>query len=169
MNAPPKVTDLEFTVDPDEEVFGLDIPVDYMFGVEVDESVSHLVDVDSASAFGKATILHQLLVHLTLAGEFEHEEDAVFVVEVAVETEDIGVSEVLLDLDFASDLFLNPGLDNLLLVEALEGEDVVRFSLRPDHVDMSESTFAQRTTNVKVVQVPVAGRPLPMKEVRIGQ
>ena len=142
MDAPPKVTDLEFTLDSDEEIFGLNIPVDYVFGVEVDESVGHLVDVDGASAFGKAAILHQLLIHLTLASEFEHEEDAVFVVEVAVETEDVGVSEVLLDLDFASDLFLNPGLDNLLLVEALEGEDVVGFSLRPDHVDMSKSAFA---------------------------
>ena len=142
MDAPPKVTDLEFTVDPDEEIFGLDIPVDYVFGVEVDESVGHLVDVDSTSAFGKAAVLHQLLVHLTLAGEFEHEEDTVFVVEVAVETEDVGVSEVLLDLDFASDLFLNPGLDDLLLIEALEGEDIVGFGLRPNHVNMSKPAFA---------------------------
>jgi len=110
--------------------------------VEVDESVGHLVDVDSASAFGKAAILHQLLVHLALAGEFEHEEDTVFVVEVAVKAEDVGVSEVLLDLDFAPDLLLNPGLDNLLLVEALEGKDVVGFSLRPNHVNMSKPAFA---------------------------
>ena len=89
--------------------------------------------------------------------------------EIAVEAKDVGVPEVLLDLDFASDLFLNPGLDNLLLVEALESEDVVGFSLRPNHVDMSKPAFAQRTTDVKVVQVPVAGRPFPIKEVRIGQ
>jgi len=31
MNAPPKVTDLEFTIDPDEEIFGLNIPVDDVF------------------------------------------------------------------------------------------------------------------------------------------
>ena len=169
MDAPPKVTNLEFAVDSDEEIFRLDIPVDYVFGVEVDESIGHLVDVNSTATFGKATVLHKLLVHLALASKFKHEEDAILVVEVSVETKDVGMSKVLLDLDFASDLFLNPGLYNLLLVEAFEGEDIVGFDLGPNHVNVPESAFTQRATNVKVVQVPVAGRPLPEKEMRIGQ
>ena len=164
MNAPSKVADLEFTVDSDEEIFRLNIPVDYVFGVEVDEGVCHLVDVNSASSFGEAAILHELLVHLTLAGEFKHEEDAVLVVEVAIETKDVGVSKVLLDLDFASDLFLNPGLYNLLLVETLEGKNIVRFDLCPNHVNVPKPAFTQRTTDVKVIQVPVAGWPFPVKE-----
>jgi hypothetical protein len=168
MDAPPKVTDLEFTIDSDEEVLGLNIPVNYVFGVEVDESVGHLVDVNGTPTFRKAAVLHELLVHLALTGEFEHEEDAVLVVEVAVETEDVGVPEVLLDLDFASDLFFDPGLYNLFLVEALEGEDVVGFDLCPNHVNVSESAFTERTANVKVIQVPVASRPVPVK-MRIGQ
>lgn len=84
MDTPSKIADLEFAVDSDEEVLGLDISVDYMFGMEVDEGVSHLVDVDSAASFGEATILHELLVHLALTSELEHEEDAVLIVEVTV-------------------------------------------------------------------------------------
>jgi hypothetical protein len=33
----------------------------------------------------------QLLVQLSLAGEFKHQKDALFVVEVAVQPEDVGV------------------------------------------------------------------------------
>jgi len=169
MNAPPKVTDLEFTIDSDEEILGLDVPVDYVFGVEVDESVGHLINVNSTSAFGKAAILHELFVHLTLSSEFKHEEDAVLVMEVAIETKDVGVPKVLLDLDFASDLFLNPGLYNLLLVEALEGEDIVGFDLCPNHVNVPEPAFTQWTTNVKVIQVPIASWSFPVKGMRAGQ
>ena len=89
--------------------------------------------------------------------------------EVAVETKDVGVSKVLLDLDFASNLFLNPGLHNLLLVEALEGEDIVGFDLCPNHVNVPKSAFTQRTTDVKVIQVPVASWSVPVKGMRIGQ
>ena len=168
MNAPPKVADLEFTVDADEEIFGLNIPVNYVFGMQVDESVGHLVDVDGASALGKAAVLHELFVHLAFAGEFKHEEDAVLVMEVTEETKDVGVPKVLLNLDFASDLFLNPGFYDLLLVETLESEDVMRFSLCPNHVDVPEPAFTQRTANVKVIKVPVASRLLPAKEMKTG-
>lgn len=162
MDAPSKVAYLEFTVDPDEEIFRLDIPVNDVLGVKVDESVGHLVDVDSTPALGKAAILHELLVHLALASEFKHEEDAVLVVEVTVEAKDVGVSKVLLNFDFTSDLFLDPRFHNLLLVKTLEGENVMGFSLCPDHVNVPEPAFSQRTTNVKVIKVPVPGRSVPV-------
>ena len=166
MDAPSKVTYLEFTVDSDEEIFRLNIPVDYVFGVEVDEGVCHLVDVNSASSFGEAAVLGELLVHLTLSSEFKHEEDAVLVMEVAVETKDVGVSQVLLDLYFASDLLLNPRLYNLLLVETLEGKDIVGFDLCPNHVNVPKPAFTQRTTDIKIIEVPIAGWPFSFKGIR---
>lgn len=169
MDAPSEVTNLEFAVDSYEEIFWLNIPVDYVFRVEVDESIGHLVDVDGTSPFGKAAVLHELLIHLTLAGEFKHEEDAVLVVEVAVKTKDVGVSKVLLDLDFTSDLFLDLRLYNLLLIEALEGKDIVGFNLGPNHVNVPKPAFAQRTADVKVIQVPVAGWAISVKGVRIDR
>ena len=135
--------------------------------MEVDESIGHLVDVNSTSSFGEAAVLHELLVHLTLSSEFKHEEDAVLIVEVAVETKDVGVSQVLLDLYFASDLFLNPRLYNLLLVETLEGKDIVGFDLCPNHVNVPKPAFTQRATDVKVIEVPIAGWPFSFKGIRI--
>lgn len=169
MNAPPKVTNLEFAIDSDEEIFRFNITVDYVFGMEVDESVGHLVDVNGTSSFGKATILHELFVHLTLARKFKHEEDTVLVVEVTVEAKNIGMPKVLLDLYFASNLFLNPRLHDLLLVEALKGKNVVGFGLGPNHVNMPKSAFTQRATNVKVIQMPVTGRPFSVRGVRINR
>jgi hypothetical protein len=164
MDTPPKVADLEFTVDPDEEIFRLNIPVDYVFRVQVDEGIGHLVDVDGTPALGKTAVLHELLVHLALASEFKHEKDAVLVVEVPVETKDVGVSKVLLDFDFASNLFLNSRFYDLLLVETLEGEDVMGFGLCPNHINVPEPAFSQRSTNVEIIKVPVTGRMLPAKE-----
>ena len=76
--------------------------------------------------------------------------------------------KVLLDLDFASDLFLNPGFYNLLLVEALEGKDIVRFDLCPNHINVPKSAFTQGATNIKIIQVPIPGWPVPVKGMRIG-
>ena len=89
------------------------------------------------------------------------------------EAENVGVSKVLLDLDITYDLFLIPGLYNLFLVEAPEGEDVVGFDLYQNHIDVSKSVnyhighITQRTTKVKVVQVPVAGWSFPVEKVRV--
>ena len=111
-----------------------DVPVDDVLGVEVVEGVGHLADIDGAAALREGTVLYKLLVKLALAGKLEHEENALLVVEVAVEAEHIRISEVLLDLDFAGDLLLNSGLDNLKLVKTLEGNDVIGLDLSPNHV-----------------------------------
>lgn len=73
------------------------------------------------------------------------------------------MSEVLLNLDFASYLFLDPRLYNLLFVEAFEGEDIVGFDLCADHVHVAKPAFTQWAANVKVVKVPVTGWPFPME------
>jgi hypothetical protein len=95
-------------------------------------------------------VLRQLLIQLALARKLEHEEDPLFVVEVAVQPQDVRVSDqrvserrsaqegdgpkVGLDLDLPPDLLLDLALDELRLVQAFEREDVL-FLLGPDHVD----------------------------------
>ncbi|KAI9454641.1 hypothetical protein BJY52DRAFT_1224973 [Lactarius psammicola] len=120
MHIPAKVADLELAVDAEEEVLRLDVPVDDVLHVEVGEGIGHLVDIDG-TAMLRGAVFCELLVKLTFAGKFEHEEDVLIVVEVPVEAENVGVSEILLDLDFTTDLLLNPGLDNFGLVKTLEG------------------------------------------------
>ena len=87
-------------------------------------------------------MLGQLLVQLAFTGKLEHQKNALLVVKVAVQAQDVGVSQVGLDLDLAPQLLFGLGFDELGLVEALEGEDVARFGLCSDHVDPTELAFA---------------------------
>ena len=113
MHAPAKIANLELAVDAQEKILGLDISMDDVLGVEVGKSVGHLINVDRAPPLRETTVLCELLIELAFAGKFEHEKDALFVVEITVKAEDVWVSEVLLDFDFAADLLLHSGLDNL--------------------------------------------------------
>ena len=167
MDTPAEVTNLKFAVDSDEEIFWLDISMDYVLRVEIDEGIGHLININGAPTFGKAAILRELLIHLTFSSELEHEEDAVLVVKVTVETKDVRVPEVLLNFDFASDLFLDPRFDNFLFVEAFEGKNIMGFDLRPNHIDVTEPAFSERTTDVEIVQMPVARWAFPVKLMRV--
>lgn len=62
--------------------------------------------------------------------------------EVAMEEEHVGISEVLLDLNFAMDLLFNASLDDLRLVETLEREDGIGLTLCANHVDLTKITLA---------------------------
>lgn len=87
-------------------------------------------------------MLHELLVKLALARELQHEEDTFLVMEVSVQSEDVWVSQVLLDLNLATNLLFDARLDNLGFVEALEADDVMRFRLGAHHVHMAELALA---------------------------
>jgi hypothetical protein len=77
--------------------------------VEVGEGVGHLVDIDGAAALQEGAVICKLLVKLTLSGKLEHEGNALLIMEVAVEAEHVGMSEVMLDRDFVTDLLLDSG------------------------------------------------------------
>jgi hypothetical protein len=83
-------------------------------------------------------MLGELLVQFALAGELEHEKDAFLVMEVAVQAEYVGVSKILLNLNFTSNLFFDTRLDNFGFVQAFEGEDVLRLAFSADHVNAPE-------------------------------
>lgn len=54
-----------------------------------------------------------------------------------------------LDLNLPPDLFLNLVLDQLFLVQALEGDNVMRFGLGPRHVDAAKLALAERATDLE--------------------
>ena len=166
VHTPPKVADFQFTIEPEEEVLGLDVAVNDMLRVEVTERVCHLVDVARRALLGEASVLRELLVELALARELQHKEDALLVVEVAVEAHDVRVPQVLLNLDLAPNLLLDARLHDLGLVERLHGEDVVGLALRADHVHATELSLAKWPTNVEVGQMPLASGARPVSRQR---
>lgn len=117
--------------------------------VKVGERICHLGNVSARAFLVKAAQLGELLVELALGGKLEHEEDTLRVVEVAVQAEDVGVTEVLLDLNLATDLFLNLAGHNLLLVETLEGNNKVRGGLGTGQVDTTKLALAKWTADLE--------------------
>lgn len=54
-----------------------------------------------------------------------------------------------LDLNLPPDLFLDLVLDQFFLVQALEGDNVMRFGLGPRHVDAAKLALAERATDLE--------------------
>lgn len=74
--------------------------------------------------------------------------------------------EVRLDLDLAPDLLLDLVLDNLFLVEALEGDDVLWLGLGASHVDTAKLALAEGLANLERRQREGDRRPVAA---RVGQ
>lgn len=95
--------------------------MDDVFAVAVHQRDCHLARVARGARLAEVARRHQVVVHLAAGRELEDEVDALVVKEVAEEAQDVGVEHVALDLDLALQLRKHVGLDELLLVEHLQG------------------------------------------------
>lgn len=156
VDAPAEIGNLDLAVDAHEDVLGLDVTVNDVLAVQVAQRRSHLGNVLRRLPLGEPALLTQVLVQLALAGELEDEEDALAVVEVAVQLEDIGVAQVTLDLDLAADLLLDAALLEFVLVQDLEGADEAARAL-PREVHAAKLALAQGPANLKHAEVEDLG------------
>lgn len=157
VHAPPKVPNLQFSINTQQQILGLDIAVDDMLPVQINERVGHLVDIPRAPFLGETSMLRELAIQLPLPRELQHQKDAFLIMEVSVQPQHVRMAQVLLDLDFPADLLFDARGDDLGFVEAFEGEDVVGGGFGAHHVDPTEFAFAQGPTDVEVGEVPFAG------------
>lgn len=115
----------------------------------------------------------QLLVQLSFPGKFEHEKYALLIVEVAMHSQDIRMStepilfgqyrrtnlhqnrnipQVALNLNFSPQLLLNLSFHQLFLVQTFKCDDEFGLGSGPCHVDPSELSLSQRSTNLEGTQ-----------------
>ena len=94
VNRPTKVRNLDLAVNAYEDVLGLDVAVHDVLLVEVLERCGHLGNILCCFPFWEALFLAEVLVEFSLAGELENEENALCVVEVTEQLEDVGVGEM---------------------------------------------------------------------------
>jgi len=151
MNTPTKITNLQLPGDTYQEIFWFDVAVNDMFAVEIHERISHLVNVSGASFLGKAPMFAELFVKLSLASEFKHKKYTFLVMEISIETENIWMAEVLLDFNFASDLLLDFGLNDLRFVESFQGKNVMRLALGAYHIDAAKFAFTEWSAHVEAM------------------
>ena len=157
VHAPAEIRDLDLAVDAHQDVLGLDVAVDDVLAVQVAQRRRHLRDVLRGLPLGEPALAPQVLVQLALAGELEDQKDALAVVKVPVQLEDVGVPQVALDLDLAPHLLLDARpLLQLRLVEHLERADEARAAV-PRQIHAPELALAERPANLEHAEVELLG------------
>lgn len=121
MHRPTEITDFDLSVYSHQDVLRLDVSVHDMLLVQIFQGRGHLCDVLGSLPLGKAFLFPKELVKLSLSCEFKDKEYALRIVEVPVESEDIGMAKIRLYLDFPSDLFLDLPLLKFGFVKDFEG------------------------------------------------
>ena len=149
VNGPSEVCDLDLALAVDEEVLGLDVAVDDVFLVAVVEGRGEGADVVGRPLLREAFQALEVLVEFAPRGELEDEVDSTLVVKVPIESKDVVVSKMGLDLDLATKLVLHTGFRKLRLEQNFEGYNIVTLFL-PRQVNVPELSSSERFPNVEI-------------------
>ena len=154
MNRPPKVCYLEIALQPEQQVLGLDVPVDHVLGVAVLERLGELPDVGCGPGLVEPGAGGERLVQLALWCVLQDQVDACGIIEVGVEPQDVWMPQVALVLDLAAELVFDVRLLELALEQNLE-RDYELCLLLPGKVDVAELAPAQGLANLEVGELPL--------------
>ena len=152
MDTPPEIADFDLAVDAHQNILRLDVAVHDVLLMQVLERAGHLGDVLRGLPLGELAGFAQVLVQLAFAGKLEDEEDALAVVEVAVQAQAVGVRQVRLDFDFAAHLLLDFSLLKFGFVQDFQRADEAGGALAGE-VDAAEFAFSQGLANLEHAQV----------------
>lgn len=152
-DGPTKVREFDVTVLGEEDVFGLEVPVDDVLLVAVDESLCDLSDVAGSLGLREATLLLETTKELSFGGVLHEDVDVGVVIKVAKHPEDVLMAQVGLDLDLSSEL-----LSHLIIFDGIDGQDLesddLLGSLFTDFVHPSKVTSSDLLAEFKVLQCP---------------
>ena len=154
MDAPTKIRDLDLVVNSNQNIFRLDVTVHDVLLVEVFQRGCHLSDILGGSPLWKAIRFSKVLVKLPFPSELEDEEDSLAVVEVTIESENVWVPQITVNLNLSPHLFLHFSLLQFALVEDLESADETRGSLL-GQINSPKLSLAQGLSDLEHSQVPV--------------
>lgn len=156
VDGPAEIRDFDLAMYTDQDVLWLDVAVHDVLLVEVLERRGHLRNVLGSLPFWKALLAAEMLVEFAFACKFENQEDALRVVKVAEEAQNVGVGEMRLDFDFAADLLLDFALLDLRLVEDFQRADKAGRALLCQ-VHAAKLALAERLANLEHAQMPLFG------------
>lgn len=152
MDAVAEVGQLQLAVQPQEDILGLHVAVHDVLPVEVHQGQRDLGDALRGATLIEPALALQGPVQLPAGGILEDQEDAVRVVEPAVEAEDARVPQVAVDFDLAPDVDLGALPRDLVLPQYLQGADVARLAVSGE-VDAAELALAERLADLEQPQV----------------
>ena len=105
------------------------------------------------SLFREPPVFSQLLVQFSLPRVLDDEVDSLGVVEIAVKTEDVLVSQVALDLNLSAQLLFDLVLLQLALEQDLQSNDIAA-PLFSREVDTAKLALAECATDVEILESP---------------
>lgn len=152
-DGPAKVRKFDVTVLGEEDVLGLEVPVDDVLLVTVDEGLCDLSDVAGSLGLREAALLLETAKEFSFGGVLHEDVDVGVVVKVTEHPEDVLVAQVGLDLDLTSEL-----LSHLIILDGIDGQDLegddLLGSLFTDLVHSSKVASSNLLAEFKVVQCP---------------
>lgn len=148
VDAVAEVGQLQLAAQAEEDVLGLHVAVHDVLAVQVRQGQRDLGDALGRAALREPALALQDPVQLAAGGVLEDQEDAVRVVEPAVEAEDARVPQVAVDLDLAPHVHLGPLPRDLVLPQYLQSADVARLAVFGE-VDAAELALAERLPDLE--------------------
>lgn len=142
-------------MDTDQDILWLDIAMNDMLLVEVLQRRCHLGNVLRGLPFREPLLAPEVLVQLSFAGIFKDQEDALTIVKMTEHPQTIGVCQIRLDLNLATDLLFYLALLELGFVKYLERADEARRSLSCQ-IHSSEFAFSKWLANFEHAEMPLS-------------
>lgn len=152
MDTPSKVGNLELAVDANQDILRLDVSMDDMLSMEIPKSRCHLGNVVSGLPLWEPVLATKMLVQLALSGKLENQKDALAVMEVAIQLEDVGVPQIALNLNLSSNLLLHTTMLQLVLVKDLQSTNKTSGPLTCE-VHASELSLSEWSTDLEHAKV----------------
>mmetsp|Transcript_3807 Transcript_3807/g.4728 ORF Transcript_3807/g.4728 Transcript_3807/m.4728 type:complete len:217 (-) Transcript_3807:371-1021(-) len=116
MNCPAEVCNLQSILQANENVLRLDVSVDDMLRVAVLNGLNHLFEVPCRPCLREGTATLQQSIELPTGCHLKAEVDPLLVMEEGVESQNVHMPTVRLNLDLSPELMLNSVLDKLSLI-----------------------------------------------------
>lgn len=151
MHCPAKVRNFQRVFQADQDVLRLDVSVNDVFRMTVLDSLHHLLEVPCRSCLGEGTAALQQSIELPTRCHFEAKVDSLLIMEEGVESQDVHMPTVRLNLDLSPELMLNSMLDELAFVQDFEGENEA-CSSTTSHINCAELPGTQALANVDIIQ-----------------
>lgn len=131
-------------------IFRLYVPVNDPKRVNLIDSLANLFHQECRFLFGQIRVLFQVMIQLPACAHFQNNINVLVVIKVAVHLDDVGMTEVHLDFQFADELFRNFLLHQQFFLDHFESANKVCFLLPYFNKIITEPSTRGRTCRCPV-------------------
>ena len=154
VHAPAEIGDLQVASVVEKKVFWLDVAVDHVLTVAIHQSMRQLLNIKCGPVFRETNRLLQITVQFSFCSEFKNQINSSSIVKITVESENVWMPEMTLNLNLAPQLVLHAVIVQLFFEKHLQGHHILALLLA-GQVHIAELSLAKRFANVEVCHLPL--------------